>query len=157
MYRNVLIAGITAAAIVGAGTAALALSDSSSPTPGTPSSHARALHGKHPGVQPRRGARQLLRRVVHGEIVTISPTGFVTHQLIRGAVTDVSAHSITVKALDDTSETFAVTSDTTVRSRADGKGTDAAIGDVQDGDHVLVLGLGARDNATARHVVELPR
>jgi preprotein translocase subunit YajC len=161
MYRNVLIGGLTAAAIVGAGTAALALSGSSSPTPGTPAAHAAAHPGKHadkhPAGQPRQRARRLLRRLVHGEIVTVGPGGFVTHQLIHGSVTDVSAHSISVKAADDTSEAFTITSDTKVRSRAQGKATDTAIGDVHDGDQVVVVGIGTANNATARRVVDLPQ
>jgi hypothetical protein len=157
MYSKVLIGGVTAAAIVGAGTAALALGDPSGPTPGKPAAHAPMHPGKHAGKHHGRHPGRLLRRVVHGEIVTITPDGFVTHQLIRGAVTDVTARSITVKAMDDTSETFTVTSATKVRSRANGKATDAAIGDVQDGDQVAVVGLGARDHATARRVIDLPR
>jgi hypothetical protein len=153
MYRKVLIGGATAAAIVGAGTTALALSDPSPPTPGPPAAQARL----HPGQQLRAHPGRLLRRIVHGEIVTVSPEGFVTHQVIRGKVTDVSAHSITVQALDATSETFAVTSDTIVGSRADRTAGSAAVGDVQNGDQVVVLGVGAADDATARRVVELPR
>lgn len=161
MYSKVLIGGITAAAIVGAGTTALALTGPSGTTAGTPAAHAASHQGKHAGKgpdrHPRQRAHRLLRRLVHGEFVTVGPGGFVTHDVIHGSVTDVSVHSISVKAADDTSETFAVTSDTVLRSRANGKATDAAIGDVHDGDQVVVLGFGPADNSTARRVVDLPQ
>lgn len=157
MYRKALLGGLTAAAIVGGGTTALALTGPSSSTPGTPGAHAHA--GRHAGTRPagqrRQRGRGLLRRLVHGEVVTVGPNGFVTHDLIRGSVTAVSATSISVKALDDTSETFAVTSATVLRSRANGKPTGATTGDVHDGDHVAVLGYGAPAHATARRVVLL--
>ena len=118
MYRKVLVAGATAAAIVGAGGTALALSgdDGTSSTNGTVATATAAGHSK------AKGKGRLLRRMSHAQIVTRNKTGFVTHDLIRGTVTAVSATSITVQAADKTTQTFVVNGDTKVRQRTSGKG-----------------------------------
>ena len=98
---------------------------------------------------------------------------FVTHNAIRGEVTAVSATSITVKALDGVTQTYAITGDTKVhlrkglpsdgqrqgqgRSAGDrgglGKGTAGTISDVHTGDKVAVTGTGTT-SLTAQHVVD---
>ncbi len=100
-----------------------------------------------------RGMRLRLRHVLHATWVTggAKPT---THDAIRGEVTAVSASSITVRARDGVSMTFAVTSSTKVRERHAGKGTDSSIGKVAVGDRALVTGVGS-SGLTARHVVYL--
>ncbi|MBE7189135.1 hypothetical protein [Jatrophihabitans endophyticus] len=154
---------MTAAAIVGAGGAALAATGSGT-TDGRPaaSTHAgnsagsgahhgvgRKAHGKH-----NRRAHRLLRRVDHAQIVTHSKKrGFVTHQLIRGTVTDVSATSLTVTSADHTTDTFTVTKDTKVRARTDGKPQVSSIAKVSKGDHVFVGGTGA-SSPVARRVFD---
>jgi hypothetical protein len=150
VYRKVLAAGITTAAIVGAGGTALALSgsDGSNGAPATSAPAAGAGHG--------RGAGRLLKRVVHGEIVTRGKNGFVTHDLIRGTVTDVSSTSITVLAADHTSETFVVNSATKVRLRAAGQGSPSSIDKVAKGDTVFVVGVGA-SHPTAKRVVDVKK
>lgn len=153
MYRKILIGGVTAAAIVGAGGTAMALTGSSSPTtPGTPSPSATTHHpaGK---VQ---GKARLLRRLQHAQIVTRGKGGFVTHDLIRGTVTSVSPTSITVQAADKKSETFAVTKDTKVRVRTNGKGADSSIAKVAKGDQALVVGTGT-STFTAKHVIDIKK
>jgi hypothetical protein len=100
----------------------------------------------------RKGLRAKLLRALHATWVTSGPNGPVTHRAIRGEVTAVSATSITVKAKDGVSLTYAVTPDTTVRARARGKGTDSTIGAVTVGAKALVTGVGA-SNPTAHFVV----
>ncbi|MGI8761788.1 MAG: hypothetical protein ACR2LF_10960 [Jatrophihabitantaceae bacterium] len=156
MYRKIAIAGATAAVIVGAGTAALAASaPGTSGTPGAPSPAGTAksatAHARHGGKF--RGGE--LRRILHGEFVTKGKDGtYVTHDVIHGQVSSVSATSIVVTAPDKTSETFAVTKDTKVRLRPVGapkpakgvKGPKAALGtisEVHQGDTVFVLGTGS--------------
>ncbi|HEV7205328.1 MAG TPA: hypothetical protein VGN18_12020 [Jatrophihabitans sp.] len=154
IYRRVLTAGATAAVIVGAGTAALATT-SSDTTAGTPttSSSAPATPG-HAGKAKRGGEGKLLRRAVHAQIVTKGKDGsFVTHDLITGTVTAVSATSITVQAADKTSETFVVNADTKVRLRTNGKGAPSTIDKVAQGDTVLVTGTGTA-TMTAKHIVD---
>ena len=70
------------------------------------------------------------------------------------SVTAVSPTSITVKAADNTSETFVVNSATKVRMRTSGKGAPSSIGQVKVGDHVFVLGTGT-STFTATGVVDV--
>jgi hypothetical protein len=155
MYRKILIGGVTAAAIVGTGGAALALSGSN-PTGGTPVTTAAATQQHRPVQRLLRGHKgKLLRRVAHGEVVVRGKDGFVTHDLIVGKVTAVSSDSITVKAADNTSETYAVGKDTKVRMRTIGSGGAASsIDKVATGDEVLVAGTGT-STLTAKHVVDV--
>jgi preprotein translocase subunit YajC len=149
MYRKTLIAGGTVAAIVCAGGTALAFTGSDS-TSGTPST--TGASAQHSGLHLGRG--KLLRRLAHGEFVVRGANGFVTHDVIVGTVTAVSSSSITVRAADNTSETFAITKDTKVRIRSNGSGTTGTISQVADGDHVLVLGTDTTSR-TAKHVVDV--
>lgn len=154
MYRKVLITGVTAAAIIGAGGTALAVSGSDTPS-GTPSGSSSAKHDHH-GKQGKHGKHgKLLRKLSHGAFVVKGKDGkFVTHDLIKGTATSVSATSITVQAADKTSETFAVTKDTKVRVRAAGKGVASSITKIAKGDPVLVAGTGT-STLTAKHVVDV--
>jgi len=154
MLKKIVIAGSAAAVILGAGTAALAASgSSSSPTAGSSTS------AKAPGNANGKAAhakRDVLRRALHATWVTRDGKGsstFVTHDAIRGEVTAVSASSITVKAADNVSQTYAVTSSTKVRVRADGKGKAGSISEVKTGDTVLVAGTGT-SSLTATRVLD---
>lgn len=155
MLKKVVIAGAAAAVVLGAGTAALATSGTS-PSPSASSSSA-ANGAAAPGkARPGKAAlgRQLARRSLHATWVTRNgSSGFVTHDAIRGQVTAVSANSITVKAADDVSQTYAVTGDTKVHTRADGKGKAGTIGEVKTGDRVIVLGTGT-GSLTATQVLD---
>jgi hypothetical protein len=151
MYRKILISGVTAAAIVGAGGTAIALSGSDTPPPGAP---AAATKSSAP-AQPGKHGHGLLRRLAHGQFVVKGKNGtFETHDIIRGTVTSVSATSITVQAPDKKSETFAVTKDTKVRVRDNGKGAPSTISKVAKGDHVMVAGTGT-STLTAKHIVDV--
>lgn len=160
MYRRVLVTGVTAAAIVGAGSTALALSgsDATSGAPTTPTTTSAPDHpGKHgehgKSGKDKSGKRKLLRHAVHAQIVTKGKDGFVTHDFINGTVTAVSPTSITVQAADAKSEMFTVTKDTKIRLRADGKGVTSSISKVSKGDHVLVAGTGTSTH-TAKHIID---
>jgi hypothetical protein len=151
MLKKVVLAGTAAAVVLGAGTAALAASGSgSSPSPSAsassqPGKAARAAGKAHLG-------KMLARRSLHGTWVTRDgSSGFVTHDAIRGQVTAVSASSITVKAADNVSQTYAITSDTKVHLRGD-KGKAGTIGEVKTGDRVIVLGTGT-SSLTANQVL----
>ena len=152
MLKKIVIAGSAAAVVLGAGTAALAVSGSNSPS--TPSSSSAAAGaGK---AKAGHAKRSELRRALHASWVTRdgkNSTSFVTHDAIRGQVTAVSATSITVKAADNVSETYALNSSTKVRSRADGKGKAGTISEVKSGDAVIVLGTGS-GTLTATHVLD---
>jgi hypothetical protein len=155
MYRRILIGGVTAAAIVGAGGTALALSGSDDAMSGNPvASSEQAQMGKGMGLGMKAGRGKLLRRLEHAQIVTKGDSGPVTHNLINGTVTAVSATSITVEAADHESQTFTITSDTKVRVRSAGNGKQGTIADVAKGDHVLVAGTGT-SKVTAKHVFDI--
>lgn len=149
MYRNVLVGGLTAATILGAGGTALALTGSDGSTGSSAGS------GSHAG-QLGHGKARLLKRLQHAEIVTKNAKGFVTHELIKGTVTDVSSTSITVQAADKVSETFIVNGDTKVRVRSGGKGSASSIDKVAKGDQVFVAGIGA-SSPTAKHVIDVKK
>ena len=148
MWKKIALAGASAAVILGAGGAALATSGSGASVSGTPSAvgFGAARHG-HPGLAGR--------NVLHGQFVTRSKDDaktFVTHTVVRGAVTAVSATSITVKAADGFSQTFTVNADTKVHQRGAGRGTTVGIDTVKTGATVVVAGTGT-DPVTATHVL----
>ncbi len=155
MYRRILIGGVTAVAIVGAGGTALAVSGSDT-TDGTPASTVASVQGplsaRHP-LLSRDG--KLLRRVAHGAVVVRGQDGYVTHNLIVGTVTSVSSTSITVRASDGTSETFVVNRATLVRTLGDGTRGLSSIDKIATGDRVGVAGTGT-STLTAKHVIKLP-
>jgi hypothetical protein len=146
--RRILISGVTAAAILGTGAGALAVSGTDQ-TSGTPAKTSHAA-GKHAI------AKALRRHAVHGQIVTKGKDGYVRHDGVTGVVTAVSASAIGVKAADGYTETFTVTSDTKVRRRSDGKGAPSTLSAVKTGDTVAVFGRAESEHAraTARLVLD---
>jgi hypothetical protein len=153
MWKKIAVAGGAAAVILGAGTAALATTGSSTPSSPSPSTSTSAgAHGTT-GKDGKKGAE--LRRSLHAQWVTRdgkSTTKFTTHDEIRGQVTALSATSITVKAADNVSQTYAVNSTTKVHTKADKKGATSSISAVHSGDRVIVVGTGT-STMTATHIV----
>jgi hypothetical protein len=199
MLKKIVVAASAAAAVLGAGTAALASSGSltssghtASPAPSAsnaapgseaPGSEARgsaapghAGFGKAGRGGGHRLALRALRGALHAQWVTRdgnSTTSFVTHDAIRGVVTAVSAGSITVKAADGVTQSYAVTSATKVhlrpagpggsdhgddkaRGRGMGGGKAGTISDVHTGDEVAVAGTGTT-SLTARQIFDRAR
>jgi hypothetical protein len=145
MWKKIAIAGAITAAVLGAGSAALATSGPSSNT----STEARSA-----GAADKLLAQPRLARALHAQWVTRGKdNGFVTHDAIRGEVSAVSATSVSVKAADGVTQTYAVTAETVVRVKGEGKGTTGAIGKVHTGDRVLVVGTGT-STLTAGHIVD---
>jgi hypothetical protein len=151
MWKKIVISAAAGGALLIAGTAALA--DTTSPS-APASSSATASVGASSSAAPSGTARanrrakirrQFLRGVQHAQWVTGRQGGtFVTHDAIRGKVTAVSATSLTVLALDNTSETYSVTSTTKVHIRsASARATLGSISQVKVGEQVGVLGTGA--------------
>jgi hypothetical protein len=139
-WKSVAIAGSAGAVILGSGAAALAATGSG-PSGAGASGAAGAGRGR---------AAKVLGRGLHGTWVTADPKNagtYVQHDAIRGEVTDVSATSITVKAVDGVSMTFVVDASSKVKVAG---GT--TIGDVHDADRVAVVGTGTT-TLTATHVV----
>jgi hypothetical protein len=149
MLRTVLLTGVSAAAVLGVGTAALATSGTAG-TP-TPASSSAAPSGRHPA------ARALLRHAAHAEVVLHTSDGYVRHEMVAGTVTAVSAHAISIRAGDGYARTFAVTGQTVVRSRAGRTAHASSIGAVHVGDTALVTGREANSSSApvpARVVVD---
>lgn len=164
MFKQIVLAGSAAAVVLGAGTAALAASGSSpAAAPNTTASSQPATPGSAaPNSKPAKGhkARKVangpLRNALHAQWVTRAgkgSAGFVTHDAIRGQVTAVSATSITVKAADNVSQTYTVTSATKVHTRAEAKGKTGTISEVHTGDRVAVTGTGT-STFTAIHIAD---
>lgn len=154
MLKKIVIAGSAAAVVLGAGTAALAASGSASSSPSAGSSSSAAAGTGAAKAKAGHAKRSELRRALHATWVTKGKgsTSYVTHDAIRGQVTAVSATSITVKAADNVSETFAVNSTTKVHTRAAGKGVAGTMSQLKAGDKVLVTGTGT-SSLTATQVV----
>ncbi len=156
MYRKIFAVAGTAVAIVGVATAALATSGSDpSSTSGT--GHASGHSGSH--HNRRHELHAILRHVLHGEVTTKGPDGYITHSGVRGAVTAISATSITVKAVDGYTETFTLGPTTKVRERTPGQhgATSGSVSDVKQGDQVAVLGKGPEHSSAppvARVVID---
>jgi hypothetical protein len=171
MWRKTIIGGVVGAALLGTSGLAVAAANGTTSAAGSsaqPTSTATASANPKPGTagatkqHARRTSRELrLNKVQHAEWVTKDKTGgFVTREAIRGDITSVSPTSITVKAKDGVSVTFAVATDTKVHVRAAGKGAatkpaDVKITDVKTGQQALVTGTG-QGSLTAGRVVVTP-
>ena len=152
-----IIVGATALAVIGGGTG-YAVAASSHPTTNlaavtsstnSPSSGQKP-NGKHAGMRHRALLR--LRTLQHAEWVTrdAKTNKDVTHEAVLGTVTSVSATSITVKAADGYTLTFAVNSDTKVHL---GKGKTGKITDVKSGGKAFVAGVKSGSTVTAQQVL----
>jgi hypothetical protein len=153
-----IVVGVTALAVVGGGTG-YALAESSHPTTNlaamttpnsAPSSAQKQPNGKHPGLRHR--ALWRLRTLQHAEWVTRDPktNNDVTHEAVLGTVTSVRATSITVKAADGYTLTFAVNSDTKVHL---GKGKTGKVTEIKSGNKALVAGVKSGSTLTAHQVL----
>jgi hypothetical protein len=150
------VAGVAAAGALGTAGVAAATSENTTPTvtaSSAPSNGAATPSGKD-GKDGKDGKRHKIRRAViargmHGEWVVKGKDGKpVTLATIRGEVTAVSPTSVTVKAEDGVSETFAVNSDTKV------KGADVtSISGVKVGAKGAVVGVKNGNTTTARAVL----
>ena len=160
MYRKILVGGVTAAAVLGAGTAALATTTGTTSGTPSPSASSSSTHAQHDKTGTNgKGKHSPLRRAAHAQITVKTKKGYVTRDLIRGTVTSVSATSITVQAGDKTTETFVVGAGTKVVARTGTKGAKPAassISKVVKGKHVVVSGTGT-STLTAVHIVQLAK
>ena len=175
LKKAVVIAGLSAAALgVGGGVAwaassgtagaavapAAAVSTSAAPSSsstGASSPEANKAHPDKHGMLGKHGKkvdRALWNRVAHAQWTAKDKTGaFITHDAIRGTVTAVSPTSITVKAADATSQTYAVTATTKVHRKGDAKGKPGTIAEVKVGDEAGVLGTGT-STLTANRILD---
>ena len=146
---------------------------------GTAGPRDRATARKH----ARAGALTALKGVQHAQWVTAGKDGaYVTHDAIRGSVTAVSPTSVTVRADDGVSQTYAVSATTKVslsaakHGRADSTsaapstpmggattpsgphgGSRGSVSDVSDGDQVLVTGTGTGTGTLTAERILVPQ
>lgn len=137
--RTIAVGGIVAGLVLAGGGGAIA-----------------ATQGSAAKTRPQDAWLKIASRVEHGQFVTKGKNGPVTRDVVNGTVASVSPTAITVRAADNTSQTYAVTSKTIVRVRTAGKGAKGTIGSVTAGDHVIVLGTGTTQ-FTANRVVDIHR
>ncbi len=140
------VAGVVAAGVLGTAGVAAATSETSAPTAAAssaPSTSAPATPGK------TKKHRAAIARGLHGEWVVKGKDGKpVTLVTIRGQVTAAGPTSVTVKAEDGFTATFAANADTKV------KGADiTSIADVKVGAKGAVVGVKSGNTTTARTVL----
>ena len=157
--------GITAGALLTVGAATIATSANAAPradvnstTPSTASSSTAVAPGKAMGSDlgkrhghGKPGMQHGIERgtPIHGEMVVKNADGtYSTHVNVNGTATAVSTSSITVKADDGFTATFAINSKTDVRTSSSG----GAITDVKVGDAVHVDGTKSGSTLTADDV-----
>ena len=156
--KTILIAlgGMAAGAIVATGITGMALAAGDSPAApqvststetvvdGPMGDHMDSMMGDRSG-----GMHQGIGSPVHGVMVAQDSSGaFVTIQSVHGTVSAVSATSITVKAADGFTATFAINADTRVHA----KDATGSITGIVVGDEVMVMGTGSGTALTAVHI-----
>jgi hypothetical protein len=149
------VAGVAAAGVLGTAGVAAATSESGTPSPAASSAPSTA---GTPGAADKTDktdktkkhrARAAIARGLHGEWVVKGKDGKpVTLVTIRGQVTAAGPASLTVKAEDGFTATFATTADTKVRG-ADAK----SMADVKVGAKGVVVGVKSGNTSTARTVL----
>jgi hypothetical protein len=147
--KTTMIAGAAVVALIGIGGGVAFAGSSGSPTPNTltaaTTSTTPAGGTNTPAKHKHRGP---LARAEHGSVTVRTKTGTEVIDLQRGQVTAVSPTSISVRSQDGFSATYVVTSTTKVRKT----GQPSAIGNVADGDNVVIEAVHSGTTDTARHI-----
>ncbi|HYT09674.1 MAG TPA: hypothetical protein VEL73_03350 [Mycobacteriales bacterium] len=146
-------AGVTGLAAASNGTgggrapvAALAAPSPSGSAGSTPSPRGPGQPHERGAGWGKRGGFGALGRGLHGEWVVKDKDGkYVTLVTVRGQVTASSPTSITIKAEDGYTATYAINSDTIVRAKAGG---------IKVGDQAGAVGEKSGGTVTARAVVD---
>ena len=137
--KTALAVGIGAVAVLGAkGTAIAAQSDSTQATP-TPTTTAAPTPTPSPSAGRHRVNVNFPGEYAQWTTFDARTNTSTVYDGIRGQVSAVSGSSISVKAANGTSQTFAVDANTRVRG---GKGKSGGIGQVQVGERVVLVGTG---------------
>ena len=151
--KTTMVAGAAIVALVGiGGGVAFATSGSSTPdntlTAATMASTTTSGATPATTTKPHRKGRRLLARAEHAVVTVRTKTGTEVIDLQRGQVTAISPTSITVKSADGFTSTYVVTSTTKVRKT----GQPSAIGNVADGDRVVVTAVHSGNTDTAKRI-----
>ena len=142
------VAGVAAAGVLGTAGVAAATSNNSTPAPSASAAPSSSAAPSDKADRPKaKRTRALIGRGMHGEWVVKGKDGKpVTLETIRGTVTAVGSSSVTLKAEDGFTETFATNSDTKVRGGAE------SLADITVGAKGAVLGVKSATATTARVV-----
>lgn len=160
--RPLILAGVAAAAMLAGAGVAVAATSGTRTSPATPVSASGEIAATPlPSAPPRPGwagvRRPGLRAgfgggpfgAVHGQfVVPKAGGGYQTVDMQRGAVTAVSATSITLKSSDGFIKTYQVTSSTYVDARQ------AGIASVKTGHQAVVLATVSGSTATAVRILD---
>ncbi|MFL6118809.1 hypothetical protein [Actinophytocola sp.] len=139
--RRVVLAVAVAVGIAGAGTVAVYAASGSD-------SSSSAQQGPGGGTGGP-GGGGLMSQALHGEyVVSDGNGGYATELMQNGAVTAVSATSITAKSDDGYTKTYTIDSDTVV-----GNGS-ADLSSIETGDDVTIVATVSGDTATADSLIE---
>jgi hypothetical protein len=165
--RRSLLAGLATVAVLAAAATGVALaSDSPTPTPsGSATTSPDQGTQKQEGPDGRRGLGGMRggpgmgglgiagpMGALHGEFVVPKQSGgYQTLVVQRGAVSEVSSSTITVKSDDGFTATYAVPADALVNAARDG------IGSIKKGDEVSVLAQQKSGNDSALQVADFTR
>ncbi|HEV3360474.1 MAG TPA: hypothetical protein VG247_26970 [Pseudonocardiaceae bacterium] len=152
--KTTMIAGAAVVALIGiGGGVAFATSSGSPSTPNTLTAATTSTTPTSGANTPANGKAKhkrtgLLARAEHGSVTVRTKTGTEVIDLQRGQVTAVSPTSISVRSQDGFSATYVVTSTTKVRKT----GQQSAIGNVADGDNVVIEAVHSGTTDTAQHI-----
>jgi hypothetical protein len=159
--RPYILAGVAVAALLGGAGAALAATNSGTPT-ATPSAVTSSpLPSASPGKLGTRGTFHHFGRrfgplglggssMVHGQfVVAKSGGGYENVDVQDGDVTAVSTTSITLKSSDGFTQTYVVTGSTTVDAQRGG------IGSVKVGNQALLMATVSGSTATATSIADM--
>lgn len=144
-------AALALSGLVGVGLATADPTTSPSPTPGataTPAPDAKA--DRQQQREGKQGKRDLARRALHGE-VTLGGKKSRVVAFQRGAVTKISATSVTVKSTDGFTASYALAGDTKLRKAKQ----EVALSEIVVGDRVRVVARKDGSAITAQRVAEL--
>jgi hypothetical protein len=160
--RPLILAGVAVVALVTGAGVAMAATSGSRAAPAAPASSRQIAATPAPSSPPRPpwagvhrpgvrfGLGGGLFGAVHGQfVVPKSGGGYQTIDTQRGAVTAVSATSITIKSGDGFTKTYQVTSSTYVDAQRNG------IGSVKTGHQAIVLATVSGGTATAARILDL--
>jgi hypothetical protein len=147
------LAGVAAAGVLGTAGVAAATAETGTPAPAASSAPATSAPAPADQTEADRKAKHRARaaigRGLHGEWVVKGKDGKpVTLETIRGQVTAVSPTSVTVKAEDGFTASYATTADTKVRG-AEAK----SLADVKVGAKAAMVGVKSGNATTARTIL----
>ncbi|MBV9919403.1 MAG: hypothetical protein JOY78_00910 [Pseudonocardia sp.] len=145
--KTAIVVGVGTAVLLGAAGTALA-SGSDTPPSASPAPSASAAPRAH-----KHQHRQFRGEYAQWTTFDKTTNTATVHHAIRGTISTVSSTSVSIKAADGATQTFAVGNGTKVHVKGDRKPDPGSMGQVKVGDRAAVVGTGS-DTFTATHVLD---